>query len=176
MSEDVFVGIGGNLVPDGYSDLYTAFQDAINRLDERADVVTVSPWYVTAPVPVSDQPDFLNAVIHLHTDHSPHQLLDFLLEVESRFGRIRTVRNAARKLDLDILAFGAHVISDQRLSVPHPRLADRAFVLLPWSDIVPDWGHPVTGRTIAQMAADIRAEGQGIRCYHTADEGRPKGQ
>ena len=56
MSEDVFVGIGGNLVPDGYPDLYTAFQDAIDRLGERADVVTVSPWYVTAPFPVSDQP------------------------------------------------------------------------------------------------------------------------
>ena len=176
MSEDVFVGIGGNLVPDGYPDLYTAFQDAIDRLGERADVVTVSPWYVTAPVPVSDQPDFLNAVIHLHTDHSPHQLLDHLLEVEGGFGRIRTVRNAARKLDLDILAFGAQVISDQRLSVPHPRLADRAFVLLPWSDIAPDWCHPVTGRTIAQMASDIRTEGQAIRRYHAADEGRPEGQ
>ena len=176
MSEDVFVGIGGNLVPDGFPDLYTAFQNAIECLGEQVTIVTVSPWYVTAPVPVSDQPDFLNAVIKLRTDQSPHQLLDGLLEVEGGFGRVRSVRNAARKLDLDILAFGVQVISDQRLNVPHPRLAERAFVLLPWSDIAPDWSHPVTGRTIAQMAADIRAEGQGIKRYRVPEEGGPEGQ
>lgn len=170
ISEDVFVGIGGNLVPDGFSDLHSAFQQAIATLGKRVNLVTVSPWYVTAPVPVSDQPDFLNAVIKLRTTDSPHGLLDHLLAVEGGFGRVRTVRNAARKLDLDILAFGAQIISDDRLSVPHPRLAERAFVLLPWCDIAPDWAHPVTGRTIAQMAADIRDQGQGIKRYAAAED------
>ena len=172
MSEDVFVGIGGNLVPDGYPDLHTAFHRAIEILSEHVTLVTVSPWYVTAPVPVSDQPDFLNAVLHLHTDQSPHQLLDHLFAIEGEFGRVRTVRNAARKLDLDILAFGAQHINDARLNVPHPRLAERAFVLLPWADIAPGWRHPETGRTIAEMAADIRSEGQGIRRLSSAEENR----
>ena len=170
MSEDVFVGIGGNLVPDGYPDLHTAFQRAIEILSRQVTVTRVSPWYVTAPVPVSDQPDFLNAVIHVHASLSPHQLLDHLLVVEGEFGRVRSVRNAARKLDLDILAFGAQIIADDALTVPHPRLAERAFVLLPWCDIAPEWTHPETGRTIAEMTADICAQGQGIRRYEAAPE------
>ena len=166
MSEDVFVGIGGNLVPDGYPDLYTALQAAIERLGEHVTVSAVSPWYVTAPVPVSDQPDFLNAVIHLRTDQSPHQLLDHLLAVESHFGRVRSVRNAARKLDLDILAFGDQVISDERLIVPHPRLSERAFVLLPWRDIHPEWIHPVLSRTIADLAEEILSLNQDIKQFY----------
>lgn len=165
MSEDVFVGIGGNLVPDGYPDLHTAFLDAIDRLGKQVTIISVSPWYVTAPVPVSDQPDFLNAVIQLRTAYSPHQLLETLLAVEGHFGRVRSVRNAARKLDLDILAFGTQIISDERLIVPHPRLNERAFVLLPWRDIQPEWQHPVLGRNIAELADENMIKSQTIKQY-----------
>lgn len=165
MSDDIFIGIGGNLLPDGYSDLHSAFSAAVDSLGQQVTLCACSPWYVTAPVPVSDQPDFLNAVLKIQTAVSPHELLDILLDTEARFGRVRSVRNAARKLDLDILAWGTQLINDDRLSVPHPRLAERAFVLLPWRDIAPDWVHPVCGKTIADLAEQDQITAQEIRRY-----------
>ena len=165
MINDVYVGIGSNLVPEGYKDIHTALLDAITQLSNSVDVVAASPWYVTAPVPASDQPDFLNAVLHIQTNMPAHELLDCMQIIEAYFGRIRTVQNAARKLDLDILAYGSFVIEDERLSVPHPRLSERAFVLLPWCDLAPDWRHPVQDITIREMAEQIRLSNQKIEKY-----------
>ncbi len=165
MIKDVYIGIGSNLVPKGYKDLYTALLDATTLLSNSVDVVSVSPWYVTAPIPASDQPDFLNAVLHIQTDMGAHELLKNLHVIEDYFGRVRTVKNAARKLDLDILAYGSFIIDDERLSVPHPRLAERAFVLLPWCDLAPNWRHPVQDMTISEMAAQIKLTNQKIKKY-----------
>ena len=167
MINDVYIGIGGNLVADGYPDLHAALEDAISDLSNSVDIVAVSPWYVTAPVPVSDQPDFLNAVVHIQTDLSPHSVLESLHAVEMRFGRVRNVRNAARKLDLDILAYGPVVIDEDKLTVPHPRISERAFVLLPWCDLAPDWCHPLLKKTIRQLAERIDLTDQKIRKYET---------
>ena len=165
MINDVYIGIGGNLVPDGYSGLHAAFEDAITQLSKSLDIVAVSPWYISAPVPVSDQPDFLNAVAHIRTDLSAHSLLEILHVVEKRFGRVRTARNAARKLDLDILAHGSAVIDDDELTVPHPRLSERAFVLLPWFDLAPDWYHPILDKRIRDLVEQIDLTVQKIRKY-----------
>ena len=94
-----------------------------------------------------------------------HELLEYLQIIEANFGRVRTVKNAARKLDLDILAYGLFVIEDERLSVPHPRLSERAFVLLPWCDIAPDWRHPIQDITIRELAERIRLANQKIQKY-----------
>ena len=165
MMNDVYVGIGSNLVPEGYIDLYSALLDATTQLSNSVDVVAISPWYVTAPIPASDQPDFLNAVLHIRTDMTAHELLQNLQSIEGYFGRVRTVQNAARKLDLDILAYGSFIIDDEKLSVPHPRLTERAFVLLPWSDLAPDWRHPVQDVTIRELASHIRLANQKIQKY-----------
>ena len=165
MINDVYIGIGGNLVPEGYKNIYTALLDATTQLSNFVDVVAASPWYITAPIPASDQPDFLNAVLQIQTDMTAHELLEYLQIIEVNFGRVRTVKNAARKLDLDILSYGLFVIEDERLSVPHPRLSERAFVLLPWCDIAPDWRHPIQDITIRELAEKIRLTNQKIQKY-----------
>ena len=165
MKNDVYIGVGSNVVPEGYRDIHTALLDATTQLSNSVDVVAASPWYVTAPIPASDQPDFLNAVLHIQTDMTAHELLEYLQIIEANFGRVRTVKNAARKLDLDILAYGLFVIEDERLSVPHPRLSERAFVLLPWCDIAPDWRHPIQDITIRELAEKIRLTNQKIQKY-----------
>ena len=165
MINDVYIGIGSNLVPEGYKDLYTALLNAITQLSNSVNVIAISPWYVTAPIPASDQPDFLNAVLHIQTDMTAHELLESLQIIESYFGRIRSVQNAARELDLDILAYGSIIIDDETLSVPHPRLSERAFVLLPWRDLSPDWRHPVQDLTIRELAAQIKLTNQKIQKY-----------
>lgn len=166
---DVYIGIGGNLVPDGYPDLYTALKDATAQLSRSVYIVALSPWYVTAPIPASDQPDFLNAVLHIQTKLTAYELLEHLHIIEVRFGRVRSLRNAARKLDLDILAYGSVIIDDEKLCVPHPRLHERAFVLLPWCDLAPDWCHPVLDKTIRELAADVTLTNQKIQKYTPDD-------
>jgi len=142
-----YLGIGGNLVPDGYDTLLSALQAAIHQTNQIAPVIHRSRWYKTAPVPISDQPDFLNAVLAVETMLSASELLSQLHCIEAGFGRVRSVRNAARVLDIDILFYGDQIINSESLQIPHPRLHTRAFVLCPLCEIAPDFIHPVLGST-----------------------------
>lgn len=142
-----YLGIGGNLVPDGYDNLLSALEAAIDRIHQIAPVIQRSRWYKTAPVPISDQPDFLNAVLAVETRLSASELLGQLHRIEAGFGRVRSVRNAARVLDIDILFYGDQIINSESLQIPHPRLHRRAFVLCPLCEIAPDFTHPVISTT-----------------------------
>ena len=128
-------------------------------------VRAISNWYETAPVPASDQPWFVNGVIRVETSLPPHDLLALLHAVETDFARSRSAPNAARTLDLDLLAYGGVVLEQGPLLLPHPRLQERAFVLLPLRDVAPDWRHPVLKTTPAEMIAAVgqSLENQGIR-------------
>ncbi|WP_323378542.1 2-amino-4-hydroxy-6-hydroxymethyldihydropteridine diphosphokinase [Skermanella mucosa] len=148
--------------------MYGSSQDiceaAIGALQDRGiSVVARSRWFRTAPVPVSDQPWFVNGVIAVATGLRPADLLSILHEVEAEFGRTRNIRNEARILDLDLVAYD-DLVTDGATppALPHPRMHERAFVLLPLSDIAPDWKHPSTGISlpdlIAALPADQRAE------------------
>jgi 2-amino-4-hydroxy-6-hydroxymethyldihydropteridine diphosphokinase len=131
---------------------------AFRELGRRGvQVLRVSPWYRTAPVPASDQPWYQNAVIEVVTDLGPDELLATLHEVEQAFGRVRTVANAARMIDLDLLDFRGEIApgGPGRATLPHPRLADRAFVLKPLADLAPDWRHPVSGQPIQALLAAL---------------------
>jgi len=151
----IFLGIGANLTPDGFSGPREGCLAAIESLAEDGiTVVAISPWYKTAPVPVSSQPWFQNAVVEIETDMAPEALLAVLHDRESRFGRIRMARNEARVLDIDILDFRGEV-RDGNLVLPHPRLHERAFVLYPLADLAPEWHHPVTGTAIARLMAAL---------------------
>lgn len=122
-------------------------------------VLLVSRYFASAPVPASDQPWYVNAAASLETDLSAPELLQSLHRIEAAFGRERGEVNAARVLDLDLLAYGDEVTGEQEaLRLPHPRLQERAFVLLPLLDIAPDWRHPVSGRSVREMAAALPEE------------------
>ncbi len=147
----VYVGIGANL-----EDPVRQVRQAIDELDaiERTCVLAASSLYRSAPVGYADQPDFINAVAKLQTSLSPHELLEALHVIENRHGRQRSVRNAPRTLDLDLLLFGTSVVSEEMLTVPHPRMHERAFVLLPLAEIAED-AHLPGPATLAQLLAQV---------------------
>ncbi len=117
-----------------------------------------SPLYRTPPWGVLEQPPFVNAVVALKTTRAPHDLLDALLEIEQQAGRVRALRNGPRTLDLDLLHFEGVQCHDDRLTLPHPRMAERAFVLLPLADIAPALQVPGCG-TVAELLARVDTAG-----------------
>ncbi|KXW56376.1 2-amino-4-hydroxy-6-hydroxymethyldihydropteridine diphosphokinase [Ferrovum sp. PN-J185] len=138
----VFVGLGSNL-----DQPLQQLKKAITELDHipRTSVVRVSPFYQTKPVGYLDQPDFVNAVIELTTSLPPKELLTHMQFIEEQHGRVRTFQNAPRTLDLDLLAFDQLIYHDNELTLPHPRIQDRAFVLVPFNDIAPEFIIPTLG-------------------------------
>ena len=147
----VAIALGSNL-----GDSYRILTEAIVFLGNvpGLQVLQHSPWYRTAAVG-PPQPDYLNGCILLNTDRSPHHLLHILLDTEQRFGRVRRERWGPRLLDLDLILYGEEQINTPDLQVPHPRMRERAFVLVPLADIAPQWVDPVTGQTIAELAAMV---------------------
>jgi 2-amino-4-hydroxy-6-hydroxymethyldihydropteridine diphosphokinase len=150
-----FIGIGANL-EDPVSKVQSALRD-LDRLPA-SRVVAQSSLYRTAPVGMLEQPPFINAVAKLQTALDPQRLLASLLELEQRHGRVRSTRNAPRTLDLDLLLFGDRVIDQAGLTVPHPRMHERAFVLAPLVEIAPDVTVPGRG-SAAQLLAVTGSEG-----------------
>jgi len=150
------IGLGGNL-----GDVRSRLDAAIDALDAMLGirVVARSRFYRTPPWGNVAQPDFINAAIAVETVLGAHGLLDTLLATERAFGRVRDgERWGPRTLDLDLLAYGDEVIDDERLAVPHPRIAERAFVLLPLADIAPDAVLPGQGRVTDLLARVNAAE------------------
>ena len=157
-SSAIFVGIGANLDHPIYGAPRRALEAALAELERRSvRVLRLSPWYRTAPVPVSDQPWYLNAVVEVGTDLPADSLLARLHEVEELFGRVRTVANAARVIDMDLLDFRGEITvgGPGRAILPHPRMEGRAFVLRPLADLAPDWCHPQIGVSIRSLVAAL---------------------
>jgi 2-amino-4-hydroxy-6-hydroxymethyldihydropteridine diphosphokinase len=145
------IGLGSNL---GASRAILAA--ALSTLDTTAgiQVLAQSHWYQTQPIG-PPQPDYLNGCALLQVNHSPPELLNILLTVENQFGRVRTERWGARSLDLDLLLYADRILSTPELEIPHPRLRERAFVLVPLAEIAPDWIDPVTGLAITTLAEKV---------------------
>jgi 2-amino-4-hydroxy-6-hydroxymethyldihydropteridine diphosphokinase len=147
----VLIGLGGNLPSPAGAPVET-IAAGLRALEARGiRVLARSPLYRSAPVPSSDQPWFVNAVARLDDRLSPEALLVALLSVEAQFGRRRSARNAPRTLDIDLLAYGSICRDSPELTLPHPRLHERAFVLCPLADLAPEWRHPRLGRTSAEL-------------------------
>jgi 2-amino-4-hydroxy-6-hydroxymethyldihydropteridine diphosphokinase len=156
----IFIGAGANLPHPTHGAPRPTLEAAFAELDRRGvSVLRVSPWYRTAPVPASDQPWYVNAVAEVVTKLAPDRLLAVLHDVEQAFGRVRTVANAARMIDLDLLDFRGETAAGGpgRATLPHPRMADRAFVLRPLADLAPGWRHPVSGTPIQALLAALPA-------------------
>jgi len=159
----ILVAIGSNLAAPGFASPQDTAESAVAELPTIGiAVVTRSPWYLSEPVPASDQPWFVNAVAAVATELPPEALLARLLAFETRFGRERAARNAARSLDLDLLDYDGRQCATATLVMPHPRLHERRFVLVPLSDVAPDWRHPTLGMTASELVARL-PPGQPIR-------------
>lgn len=158
----IFIAIGSNLSVPALGAPAEICGKALARLDSMGiRVVARSRFYETAPVPISDQPWFVNAVAMVETVLGPEVLLDGLHQVEREFGRVRQRRNEARVIDLDLIDYNGMVQAGPPI-LPHPRLTERAFVLLPLRDLAPQWRHPADGTALADLVAAL-PPGQEIR-------------
>ena len=147
-----YIGMGANL-PGNAGTPDATLAAAAERLDALGSVTARSSLYSTAPVGFADQPRFFNAAVALETELTPFELLGALLLIEKDFGRNRVLgfQNGPRTLDLDILLYGDYVIGGATLEIPHPRLAERAFALVPLNEIAPEALEPRTARTVSQL-------------------------
>ena len=158
----ILIGLGGNL-PSAAGEPPATFAAALAQLEAAGvSILARSGWYQSAPVPVSDQPWFINGAVQVATDLAPEDLLALLHRIEADFGRVRQTLNGSRTLDLDLLAYGDLIRQEAAPILPHPRLHERAFVLLPLADIAPGWRHPVLGLSPAALLQKIPS-GQLIR-------------
>ena len=159
----ILVALGSNLESPVHGSPQRVLEAALDSMPARGiSVILRSSWYRSAPVPPSGQPWFVNGVAQIDTSMKPAELLARLHEIEFQFGRRRLVRNESRVLDLDLLAYNRECLSEgSSLVLPHPRIAERAFVLYPLVEMVPEWQHPVSGETAAEMLRHL-PEGQQI--------------
>ena len=138
----IFIAIGSNLESSTYGSPKENCMAAINILKKKFNVKSISKFYKTEPIPKSDQPWFINVVINVRTELSPIEILKTLLSVESDFKRKRKNKNEARVIDLDLISYDNQVIKSRDLTIPHPRMHLRKFVIKPICDINENWEHP----------------------------------
>jgi 2-amino-4-hydroxy-6-hydroxymethyldihydropteridine diphosphokinase len=149
------IALGSNL-----GDSLSIVKDALKILDQTPGITLQahSSWYKTAPVG-PPQPDYLNGCALLDVQLTPQELLETLLRIEAQFGRVRQERNGPRTLDLDLLLFDDLILDIPNLQLPHPRMRERAFVLVPLAEIAPNWVEPVSGKAIAQLVQTLDCSG-----------------
>ncbi|MCI0446540.1 2-amino-4-hydroxy-6-hydroxymethyldihydropteridine diphosphokinase [bacterium] len=149
----VFLALGSNL-----GDREANLRNAINALPPMVNVVRESPIYETEPWGFEDQPKFLNQVVEAETDLPPFELLSYIKKIETELGREPTFRYGPRLIDLDILFYDNLIIRRPTLTIPHPKLHERSFVLTPLADLAPDFMHPVLHKTIQQLLKNLNQE------------------
>jgi len=155
---EIFLALGSNV---GDGDKY--FDEAINLLDEKISNITQAPRYKSKAVGFTDQPDFTNSVIRANTDLSAQELLKFTQSIEEKVGRIRRFRWGPREIDIDIIFYDNLIINEEDLTIPHPRFAEREFVLKPILDIAPDFIDPTSMLTIKNLYDNLPEEDKSLK-------------
>ncbi len=154
-----YIGIGSNI-----GDRQSNIRKALDLLSRRVKIIEVSAIYETGPEGFIEQPDFLNCAVCIDTTVTPRMLLRYLKRIEKGLGRKPDFRNAPRVIDLDILLFGDKIMDRDDLQIPHPRLHERAFALIPLAEIASDISHPVLHKSIRQLISILTCAG-GVKVY-----------
>lgn len=152
-----YLSLGSNV-----GDRENHLRDAISRLEKQGRIISVSSWYETEPVEFTAQDWFLNCAVVLETTRSPEQLMVELLHIEQEMGRLRTQRKGPRMIDIDILLLGDTVLDSEAVTIPHPAMHRRRFVLEPLAEIAPEAWHPVRKKTVRELL-DALPPGQAVR-------------
>lgn len=160
-----YLGLGANI-----GDRRRNLETALKLLSENVQIVKASSLYDTEPVGEINQPLFLNMVCEVKTTQTPAELLALVKGIETKMGRKRARRNAPRIIDIDILFYNNQVIDTLEVVIPHPRLTERAFVLVPMSEIAPRFIHPVTGKTIEELLKMVTGKEGVIKLEGSADK------
>ena len=157
MPRTAYLSLGSNV---GNRELH--LREATERLAAAGRVISSSSNYETEPVEVTDQPWFLNCAIALETNQSPVELMQTALQIERGMGRVRDQKKGPRTIDIDILLFGDVIIDSPEVTIPHPAMQQRRFVLEPLAEIAPELGHPVLKKTIRELLEELPS-GQEVR-------------
>lgn len=164
----ILIALGANLGDRGKN-----LRDARGLLPPEIRVTRASSVYETEPWGCTDQPPFLNQVVAGETELDPQGALAHLKGIETRLGRVPTFRFGPRRIDLDILFYDQVILESETLILPHPRLHERVFVLMPLAEIAPGWLHPILRRTIAELLADLPARAGIRRSTQEVDHANP---
>jgi len=152
----IYIGIGSNLNGKNNETPLQNCKKALVELKKEVNICKISSWYKSEPIPVSNQPWFINGVIEISTNKSSLDLLEFILSIEEVFGRVREKKNEARILDLDIIDYKKKILYiKNKLIIPHPRMHERSFVLQPLSELNPKWMHPIKKKGIKELIRNL---------------------
>ena len=152
----IYIGIGSNLNGKNNETPLQNCKKALVELKKEVNICKISSWYKSEPIPVSNQPWFINGVIEISTNKSSLDLLEFILSIEKVFGRVREKKNEARILDLDIIDYKKKILYiKNKLIIPHPRMHERSFVLQPLSELNPKWMHPIKKKGIKELIRNL---------------------
>ena len=157
MKNKFIIAVGSNInSPEGFNPIENC-NKAINELSKfNIKIIQTSSWYLSEPIPKSSQPKYYNSVFLCNSNHNVNKVLKIIQIVEQKFGRVRVFKNMPRCIDLDIISFNGNVKNSLLLTIPHPRMHLRKFVLLPLFEIYPNWSHPLFKKNIKYFLEKVK--------------------